>query len=95
MSAQPEHPADSRTLAIPHTINDIGSALTGEKRARFYGEVLAAEEKNIASVMRRWWVIAMVDSARGADTSRANVAAGRNLVSLDELTDRINERAAG
>ncbi|WP_285390582.1 hypothetical protein [Streptomyces sp. RKAG337] len=41
--------------AIPHTINAIGEALTGEKRARFYSEVLAAEEgEPNNAVMRRW-----------------------------------------
>ncbi|MFD4144644.1 hypothetical protein [Streptomyces sp. NPDC058572] len=95
MSAQPEHPATSRTPAIPHTINAIGDALTGEKRARFYGEVLAAEENDVPAVMRRWWKTAMLDRARGAETSRANAAAGRNLVSLDDLTSRLQERTAG
>ncbi|MEV6319303.1 hypothetical protein [Streptomyces sp. NPDC051776] len=95
MSAQPEHPGDSRTPAIPHTINAIGDALTGEKRARFYGEVLAAEEHDVPPVMRRWWAQAMLDRARGAETSRANAAAGRNLVSLDDLTARVEEKAAG
>ncbi|MEV0324572.1 hypothetical protein ACIBKX_40270 [Streptomyces sp. NPDC050658] len=95
MSAQPEHPANSRTPAIAHTINAIGDALSGEKRARFYGEVLAAEEGDVPGVMRRWWQTAMLDRARGAETSRANAAAGHNLVSLQDLSARLEERAAG
>ncbi|MFF1594108.1 hypothetical protein ACFVY0_39360 [Streptomyces sp. NPDC058286] len=95
MSAQPEHPADSRMPAIPHTINAIGDALIGEKRALFYGEVLAADASDVPSVMRRWWAAAMLDRARGAETSRANAAAGRNLVSVEDLAARLEERAAG
>lgn len=68
MSAEPEHPASSRTPVIPHTINAIGDALTGELRARFYGDVLAAEEEDVPGVMRRWWKQAMLDRARGAET---------------------------
>ncbi|MEU9349191.1 hypothetical protein AB0D74_49140 [Streptomyces sp. NPDC048278] len=94
MSAQPEHPADSRVHSIPHTINAIGDALTGGPRARFYGEVLAAEEADVPGVMRRWWREAMLNSARGAETSRANVTAGRNLVAVEDLLEQV-ERAAG
>ncbi|MGI5444112.1 hypothetical protein ACQEV4_44255 [Streptomyces shenzhenensis] len=94
MSAQPEHPADSRVHSIPHTINAIGDALTGEQRARFYGEVLAAEEGDVPGVMRRWWCTAMLHSARGAETSRANATAGRNLVSVEDLLEQV-ERQAG
>ncbi|MFG3158111.1 hypothetical protein ACGF7W_39430 [Streptomyces sp. NPDC048219] len=94
MSAQPEHPADSRVHSIPHTINAIGDALSGEQRARFYGEVLAAEEDDVPGVMRRWWRAAMLDRARGADTSRANAAAGRSLVAVEDLLNQV-ERQAG
>ncbi|MFF0191081.1 hypothetical protein [Streptomyces sp. NPDC005244] len=95
MSAQPENPADSRVPAIAHTINAIGDALTGAKRLAFFAEVLAAEENSVAPVMRRWWATAMLDRARGAETSRANAAAGRNLVAVDALAARLEERAAG
>ncbi|MGW2748928.1 hypothetical protein [Streptomyces sp. NPDC001450] len=94
MSAQPEHPADSRVPAIPHTINAIGDALSGEQRARFYGEVLAAEEDDVPGVMRRWWKAAMLDRARGAGTSRANAADGRRLVAVEDLLEQV-ERQAG
>ena len=94
MTAQPEHPADGRVPAIPHTINAIGDALTGEQRARFYGEVLAAEEDDVSGVMRRWWKVAMLDRARGAETSRANAAGGRRLVAVEDLLEQV-ERAAG
>jgi hypothetical protein len=94
VSAQPEHPADGRVLGIPHTINAIGDALSGEQRARFYGEVLAAEENDVPSVMRRWWCAAMLNQARGAETSRANAAAGRSLVAVEDLLEQV-ERAAG
>ncbi|MEV6535933.1 hypothetical protein AB0M86_41270 [Streptomyces sp. NPDC051639] len=95
MSAQPEHPADSRMPSIPHTINAIGDALSAAKRLAFFSEVLAAEENDVKAVMRRWWATAMLDRARGADASRANAAAGRNLVSLDHLATQIEERSAG
>lgn len=94
MSAQPEHPADSRVHSIPHTINAIGDALTGEQRARFYGEVLAAEEDDVPGIMRRWWKTAMLDRAPGAETSRANAAGGHRLVSVEDLLAQV-ERAAG
>jgi len=94
VTAQPEHPADGRVPAIPHTINAIGDALTGEQRARFYGEVLAAEEDDVSGVMRRWWKVAMLDRARGAETSRANAAGGRRLVAVEDLLEQV-ERAAG
>ncbi|MFE0449108.1 hypothetical protein [Streptomyces fungicidicus] len=94
MTAQPEHPADGRVPAIPHTINAIGDALTGEQRARFYGEVMAAEEDDVSGVMRRWWKVAMLDRARGAATSRANAAGGRRLVAVEDLLEQV-ERAAG
>jgi hypothetical protein len=94
VSAQPEHPADSRVPAIPHTINAIGDALSGEQRARFYGEVLAAEEDAVPRVMRRWWKTAMLDRARGAESSRAHAAGGRRLVSVEDLLEQV-ERTAG
>ncbi|MBP5942601.1 hypothetical protein [Streptomyces acidiscabies] len=95
MTAQPEHPAqDSQVLAIPHTINAIGDALSGEQRARFYGEVLAAVEKEVPLVMRRWWCAAMLHSARGAETSRANAVTGRGLVPVEDLLEQV-ERQTG
>jgi hypothetical protein len=89
MSAQPDHPRDARTPAIPHTINAIGDALSGAERGRFYSEVLAAEETAVASVMRRWWTTAMLNRAPGAERSRANAAAGRSLVAVEELEARL------
>ncbi|MCZ7462329.1 hypothetical protein [Streptomyces sp. WMMC940] len=62
--------------AVPHTINAIGIALVGERGARCYGEVLAAEEKNVTGAVRRWWAQAMLDRARGTERSRANDAEG-------------------
>lgn len=88
-SAQPEHPTDRRVAAIPHTINAIGDALTGAKRARFYSEVLTAEDNDVVSVMRRWWKTAMLDRAPGAEESRSNAAVGRRLVSVDDLADQL------
>lgn len=44
--------------------------------------------------MRQWWQEAMLDRAPGADTARANAAAGRNLVPIEELMARL-EGAAG
>ena len=90
MTAQPDNPTDPRARAIPHTINAIGEALAPEKRARFYGEVLAAEEgAPISTVMRKWWMQAMLDMAPGAERSRSNAAAGRNLVAIDDLAERL------
>lgn len=93
MSAQPEHPVDRRVTAIPHTINAIGDALSGEERARFYGEVLAAEESDVPAVMRRWWKAAMLNRAPGAESSRANAAGGHRLVSVDDLASRLEGSA--
>jgi len=90
MTAQPHGPVhSSATTPIPHTINHIGEALTGADRARFYSQVLAADAVDVPNVMRRWWKTAMLNAAPGADRSRANAAAGRNLISLDALTDRV------
>ncbi|MCX4851531.1 hypothetical protein [Streptomyces sp. NBC_00893] len=85
MTAQPEHSVGPRVTAVPHTINAIGDALTGAERARFYTEVLAAEEGEVPGVMRRWWKTAMLHRAPAAVQSRANAAAGRALVSVDDL----------
>ncbi|WNE94096.1 hypothetical protein PS467_01560 [Streptomyces luomodiensis] len=93
MSAQPDHPTDRQVTAIPHTINAIGDALRGAQRARFYSEVLAAEEEDVPGVMRSWWKAAMLDRAPGAGDSRANAAAGRRLVSVDELADQLEGAA--
>ena len=93
MSAQPEHRNDRRVAAIPHTINAIGDALSGAQRALFYSEVLAAEEDDVAGVMRRWWKTAMLDRAPGAEGSRVNAAAGRRLRSLDDLADQLEGTA--
>ncbi|MQY11018.1 hypothetical protein SRB5_11320 [Streptomyces sp. RB5] len=91
MTAQPEYTAsDQPAPQIPHTINAIGGVLVGENRARFYGEVLAADESDVAAVMRRWWMRATLDAAPGATESRANAHAGRNLVSLDDLMERVD-----
>ncbi|MGR3934420.1 hypothetical protein [Streptomyces sp. BRA346] len=80
---------ERRIAAIPHTINAIGDALSGAQRALFYSEVLAAEEDDVPGVMRRWWKTAMLDRAPGAEDSRANAAAGRRLLSVDDLADRL------
>jgi hypothetical protein len=94
MSAQPQHSAVSGPVpAIPHTINAIGDALGGEQRARFYAEVLAAEESDVRAVMRRWWKTAMLNRAPNADVSRANATEGRRLVAAQDLAARL-ERAA-
>jgi hypothetical protein len=93
LTAQPEHPVSGRVAVIPHTINAIGDALSGAERARFYTEVLAAEQDTVPAVMRRWWTTAMLNRAPGADRSRANAAAGRALVSVDELTARLEAAA--
>ncbi|MDK0524417.1 hypothetical protein [Streptomyces sp. ML-6] len=85
MTAQPEHPADPRVTGVPHTINAIGDALSGAERARFYTEVLAAEESDVPTTMRRWWKVAMLHRAPAAARSRANAEAGHSLVSVDEL----------
>jgi hypothetical protein len=84
VTAQPEPPAqDRRVRPLPRTINAVGEALTGAKRALFYGEVLAAEEgEPINTVLRKWWREAMFDSRPGRDQRLADAAAGRNLVPL-------------
>ncbi|MBM9504103.1 hypothetical protein [Actinacidiphila acididurans] len=90
MSAQPEQPQDPRVRAIPHTINAIGDALSGADRARFYAEVLSAEAgQPIDAVMDRWWMKAMVDRVPGAEHSRANAEAGRRLITIDDLAERL------
>jgi hypothetical protein len=89
VTAQPEYAASYPVAAIPHTINAIGEALTGAKRARVYGPVLAAAETEVAAVMRQWWKTAMLDAAPGADTSRSNATGGRSLISADELLARV------
>lgn len=95
MTAQPEHTAGGAgtTPAIPHTINAISDALGGADRARFYSEVLAAEESDVVGVMRRWWKTAMLNRAPGAETSRANASAGRRLVAVEDLAARLEETA--
>lgn len=87
-SAQPG-PAPS----IPHTINAIGEALGGQDRARFYSEVLVAEEDDVAGVMRRWWKTAMLNAAPNAVKSRENTAAGQRLVAVEDLAYRLEGAA--
>ncbi|MFZ3562787.1 hypothetical protein [Streptomyces sp. BH055] len=94
MTAQPGRRAARETAGIPCTISAIGDALSGKHRARFYGQVLTTEQEDVPAVMRRWWTWAMLDRAPGAETSRANAAAGCCLVSLDDIAERL-ERAAG
>ncbi|MFE3738498.1 hypothetical protein [Streptomyces sp. NPDC059134] len=89
MTAQPDFQPPGSVAAIPRTIGAIGQALAGERRLAFYAEVLAAEEAAVAEVMRRWWTTVMLNAAPGAATSRADAAAGRRLVSVEELLDRI------
>ncbi|WP_255946508.1 hypothetical protein [Streptomyces odontomachi] len=89
MTVQPDGPVDGGATAIPHTINDIGDALTGGDRARFYGQVLAAEAAEVPEVMHRWWKTAMLNAAPQADRSRANAAAGRALIPLSTLAARV------
>lgn len=94
MTAQPEHTAGAGpTPAIPHTINAIGDALGGADRARFYSEVLAAEESDVAGVMRRWWKTAMLNRAPHAEASRANASAGHRLVRVEDLAARLEGAA--
>ncbi|WP_189492735.1 hypothetical protein [Streptomyces antnestii] len=52
MTAQSGRRAPHRTAAIPCTINAIGDALSGECRARFYRQVLTAEQEDVPAVMR-------------------------------------------
>ena len=77
MTAQPEH-APGPMPAIPHTINGIGAALADEKRSKFFTEVLAADEANVAAVMHRWWKIATIDRVPGVEISRENARLGKN-----------------
>ncbi|MFI1226140.1 MULTISPECIES: hypothetical protein [Streptomyces] len=85
MSAQREQPMSYRVTPIPRSINAIGNALGGADRARFYEQVLAAEDSAVADVMRRWWKTAMLNKAPGAARSRENASSGRALVSVDDL----------
>lgn len=85
MSAQREHLVTFRVTPIPRSINAIGDALGGADRARFYTEVLAAEDDAVADVMRRWWKAAMLNSAPSATPSRENARSGRALVPVDDL----------
>lgn len=89
MTAQPDGPVDGCATAVPHTINGIGDALTGGDRARFYSQVLAAEAAEVPDVMHRWWKTAMLNAAPRAERSRANAAAGRALIPLTALADRV------
>jgi hypothetical protein len=94
VTAQPEHSAAGGPApAIPHTINAIGDALGGADRARFYAEVLAAEESDVPGVMRSWWKTAMLNRVPGAEASRANASAGRRLVAVEDLAARLEEAA--
>lgn len=93
VSAQPIHPepdpARGQVKAIPRTINAIGDALTGEKRARFYREVLAAEQgEQLDATMERWWLDAMLDQVPGRAERIANAKAGRNLRPLADVIGR-------
>lgn len=88
MTAQPEH-LRGPVPAIPHTITAIGQALVETERGRFFAEVLAADEAAVVGVMRCWWMVAMANRVPGVETSRANAAAGRNLVSMEELAERL------
>ncbi|MFF2226924.1 hypothetical protein ACFVV7_26820 [Streptomyces globisporus] len=85
MSAQREPHMSYRVKPIPRSINAIGDALGGADRARFYKEVLAAEDSAVADVMRRWWKKATLNTAPGAELSRENARSGRSLVSVDDL----------
>ncbi|MGR3935293.1 hypothetical protein [Streptomyces sp. BRA346] len=95
MSAQPEHPVDYKVPAIPYSIDAIGQALPDRSRTTFYTQVLAAEgSEAIGAVMEQWWQEAMLDRVPGADASRANAGAGRQLVPVEDLIAKL-ERAAG
>ncbi|MFD7620719.1 hypothetical protein [Streptomyces sp. NPDC059802] len=89
MTAQPDHPVGGRIPAIPLTINAIGDSLSGEERAQFYREVLAAEAAAVPAVMRLWWKTAMLNRAPGAIRGRADATTGRGLVSVDALIARV------
>lgn len=61
VSAQPEH-YSRQVPAIPHSINAIGDALTGPRRAVFYRKVPAAEQgQELDEVTTRAWIEAMLD----------------------------------
>lgn len=91
MTVQPDHssPRSGPVSAIPHTINAIGDALSGAERARFYGEVLAADEAHVPAVMRRWWKTAMLTRAPEAQRSRVHATSGQHLVDVEDLADRL------
>ncbi|MET8677806.1 hypothetical protein ABZW18_09490 [Streptomyces sp. NPDC004647] len=90
MSAQPAHlDHDRRVKAIPRTPDAIGESLSGAQRMAFYRELGRAEQgEQIDSVLDKWWMEALLDQVPGREERYANVMAGRNLVSLEDLAAR-------
>jgi hypothetical protein len=90
--AGPEQPGSAGPIeAIPDTPDAIAAALSGADRTRFKRQVMATPADDIPRVVRAAWTKAMLDRAPGADVSRANAAAGRNLVSLEDLMAQLGQ----
>ena len=91
-SPRPPKPSDgvTRTRSAVRTPKvtppfAVATALGPTKRMAFYAEMGQAEEgEPINTVLRKWWMEAMLDSrpGRGQRFAAAAAAAGRNLVLL-------------
>ena len=74
--------------------DDIGAALTGERRLEFYRELLAVAPENAEAVLRRWWCEAMLDTDPAGDRlTQAALNGTLATTPIAEATER--RRAAG
>ncbi|MGW2207454.1 hypothetical protein [Streptomyces sp. NPDC001774] len=61
---------------VPRNANGIAEALDGPRRAEFYRELLAAAPEKAASVLKRWWSEAMLDTDPSGDRLTAGALDG-------------------
>ncbi|MFF3735189.1 hypothetical protein ACFYXM_34190 [Streptomyces sp. NPDC002476] len=92
MTAQPIHSHESDR--VPRNAEGIAAALDGARRMDFYRELLAASPEEAASVLRRWWCEAMLDTDPAGD--RLTAAALDGTLPTTTVADLVaRRRAAG
>ncbi|MCO8308785.1 hypothetical protein [Streptomyces sp. RKCA744] len=56
MTAQTVHSSDARPPSLPRTQNAVAAALPPADRMEFYQEMGEADETELLSTLRRWWM---------------------------------------
>ncbi|MFD7666089.1 hypothetical protein [Streptomyces sp. NPDC059788] len=76
MSAQPVHHGDGGPSPLPRTQNAVAAALPTADRTAFRREMGEADETELLSVLRRWWLWASLYATPLPDDVRTDTETG-------------------